>query len=395
MPVNYGGFGSEHQGAIYMGGLSGEVPNLPLAPEAWEALAREKLPPEAFDYVAGGAGSERAVRENLAAFHRWRLLPTVLTDVDERDLTVDLLGRKLPAPLLLAPVGVLSIVHREGELAVAQAANALGLPYVLSNAASHSLEEVAVAGGDEGPRWFQLYPSRDRDLNASLVHRAEDAGYEALVVTLDTKILGWRDRDLKRAYLPFFKGQGIANYLSDPVFRSRLDEPPEKDPASAAIRYAGLALDPTFSWKDLESLISSTRLPVLLKGVLRPEDALRAVDLGVRGIVVSNHGGRQVDGCLPSLEALPRVAASVGDRVPVLFDGGIRRGADVLIALALGARAVLVGRPYVWGLAVAGSDGVRTVIENLLAEVDLTLALCGLAKVADVQRNLVVPSGTH
>lgn len=390
MPGNYGGFGAEHQGGIYMGGLSGEVPTHPLDPDAWEAAAREKLSPAAYDYVAGGAGSERAVRENLAAFHRWRLVPRVLTNVEDRDLRIDLLGRTLPAPLILAPVGVLSIIHPDGELAVARAAASLQLPYVLSNAASHSLEEVARAGGAE-PRWFQLYPSRDREMNASFVRRAEAAGYEALVVTLDTKILGWRQRDLKRAYLPFFTGQGIANYVSDPVFRSRLDEPPEKDLASAAVRYVGVALDPTFAWPDLEALIASTRLPVLLKGVLRAEDARRAVDAGAKGVIVSNHGGRQVDGCIPSLEALPDVVAAAGDKIPVLFDGGIRRGADAVIALALGARAVLVGRPYAWGLAVSGEEGVRSVLETLLAELDLTFALCGLSRASDIDRQLVSP----
>ncbi len=342
--------------------------------------------------MAGSAGGERTARANVAAFDRWEIVPRVMTDVGQRSLAVELFGERLPAPVLLAPIGVLSLVHPEGELAAARAAAELGVPYVLSCASSHPIEEVAQAMGD-GRRWFQLYWSRDRELNASLVGRAERAGFSAIVVTLDTKILGWRERDLARGYLPFLRGEGVANYLSDPVFRSRLGRPPEEDPAGAAAQFLGLALDPTLAWPDLAHLRERTRLPIVLKGILRAEDAERAVAAGAAAVVVSNHGGRQVDGSVPALSVLPDVVRSVGGRVPVLFDSGLRRGADALKALALGARAVLLGRPYVWGLALDGVAGVRSVIERFLAEIDLTMGLSGCADLAGFDAGMLRPAG--
>ena len=364
--------GSQVQNAIY---VSGESP-WPISPEEWEARAAEALEPGPFDYIAGGAGSESTGRANLEAFARRRLRPRMLTGNREREISVDVLGTRSPAPFLLAPIGVLSIAHPEGELAVARAAASSGVPLVLSSAASHSLEEVAEAMGG-APRWFQLYWVNDGEVAISLVRRAEDNGYAALVVTLDTLTLGWRDRDLAKPYLPFVTGEGCAQFFSDPVFRSRLDRPPEDDVLAAA--GAMLATFPNLglTWDDLAWLRTQTQLPLLVKGVLTGEDAGRARDCGVDGIVVSNHGGRQVDGAVASLDALVEIREALGPDAVVLMDGGIRRGPDVLKALALGADAVLLGRPYAYGLAVGGQEGVETVIRNLMAETDLTLALVG------------------
>jgi isopentenyl diphosphate isomerase/L-lactate dehydrogenase-like FMN-dependent dehydrogenase len=303
--------------------------------------------------------------------------------VSERDLSTTVLGTEMPAPVMLAPVGVMSIVHEEAERAVARAARELGLTMVLSNAASTTMEDVANELGDS-PRWFQLYWPTNNDLAASFVSRAKDAGYSAIVVTLDTRLLAWRPRDLSRAYLPFLKGEGVANYLQDPVFRDALDKSPEEDLQAAIGHWATLFANPGLTWDDLAFLEDHTDLPILLKGVLHPDDARRAVDAGVNGLIVSNHGGRQVDGSIAALEALPEVVDAVPDDFPVLFDSGIRTGADVFKAIALGAKAVLVGRPYVWGLGLGGQQGVEQVLRSLLADFDLTLALSGYTKLSDV-----------
>ena len=361
--------GSQVQNEIYLTGQAA----WPIAPEDWEAKAREALDDEPYGYVAGGAGSERTMKANLEAFERVRLAPKLLTGNEQRNLSVELLGTHSPVPFLLAPIGVLSIVHPEGELAPAKAAAAAGVPFVLSSAASHSIEEIAAAMGD-APRWFQLYWVSDREVCASLVARAESAGYGAIVVTLDTLTLGWRDRDLRNAYLPFLAGEGIGQFTSDPVFRTRLTD---DEPLTAAATMLSMFPNLPLTWADLAWLRERTKLPLLVKGILRADDARRALDAGVDGIVVSNHGGRQVDGAIAALDALPAVRAEVGPDATVLMDGGIRRGSDVLKALALGANAVLLGRPYVWGLAVGGQEGVAQVIRYLEAELDITLALAG------------------
>jgi lactate 2-monooxygenase len=364
--------GSQVQNAIY---ASGESP-WPISPEAWEARAAEVLDPPAFDYIAGGAGSEATMRANLAAFERRRLRPRMLTGNAVRDISVEVVGTSSPAPFLLAPIGVLSIAHAEGEIAVARAAAASGIPLVVSSAASHSLEDIAVAMG-EAPRWFQLYWVNDREIALSLVGRATAAGYSALVVTLDTLTLGWRDRDLGRAYLPFVAGEGCAQFFSDPVFRSRLARAPELDVVTAAVTMLATFPHLGLTWDDVAWLRGETELPLLVKGVLTGEDARQARECGVDGVVVSNHGGRQVDGAIAAVDALVEVREAVGPDMTVLMDSGIRRGADVLKALALGADAVLLGRPYAYGLAVGGQEGVETVIRHLMAETDLTLALIG------------------
>jgi lactate 2-monooxygenase len=376
--------GSQVQNAIYLGGGS----EWPVSPDEWEERARETLAQGPFDYVAGGAGSESTVRANREAFERRRLRPRMLTGNVERGLSVEVLGLRSPAPFLLGPVGVLSIVHPDAELGVARASKATGVPMVLSSAASTSLEEVAAELG-EAPRWFQLYWWGDRELARSLVDRASAAGYGAIVVTLDTLTLGWRDRDLRNGYLPFLQGEGLAQFFSDPLFRERLDVPPEDDLQTASLMALAAFPNLGLAWSDLEWLRGRTDLPLVLKGILTAEDARLALEHGADGIVVSNHGGRQVDGAVASLDALVEVRNEVGPDATVLMDSGIRRGADVLKAMALGADAVLLGRLYAYGLAVGGAAGVEAVIRQLAAEVDLTLALAGGRSVRDLDTTFV------
>ncbi len=381
--------GPERELQIYALGLGGGKPSVPVPLDLLEQKAKEILAPRAYDYVAGGAGGEDTMRANREAFYRWRIVPRMLRDVSKRDLSVELLGARLPAPVLLGPVGVQEIVHGEADMASARAASSLGLPFVLSTMSSRSIEEVAQSAEKvaESPRWFQLYWGKNPELTASMVQRAERAGYSALVVTLDTHSLGWRERDLHHGYLPFMLGQGLANYFSDPVFRGLLAQPPEQNPMAAIQLWGSLFSNPALTWKDIGLLRQHTRVPIILKGILCAHDAARALEAGVDAVIVSNHGGRQVDGCIGALEALPDVVRELKGRVPVLFDSGIRRGADVLKALALGARAVLVGRLYMWGLAVAGEQGVRDVLLNLIADFDLTLALSGYTCCRELDRS--------
>ncbi len=384
--MDFGGYQTE----IYLAGMAGTAPALPVSMARLEEKAYEAMSPEARSYVAGGAGAEDTMRANLEAFRRWRLVPRVLRDVAARDLSTTLLGAVLPSPMLLAPVGVLGIVHPQGELAVARAASSLGVPVVLSTAASRSIEEVAEAAGD-GPRWFQLYWPADESLTASFLSRAEAAGYSAIVLTVDLDLLGWRPRDLGRAYLPFLHGEGIAHFTSDPVFAAGLDRPPDEDPTAAVMAWVPQNERSGRTWEDIPALRAQTSLPILVKGILHPDDARRAVDAGLSGVVVSNHGGRQVDGAIGALDALPGVVDAVAGEVPVLFDSGIRTGADAIKALALGANAVLLGRPYVWGLALAGEEGVRHAVRSLLADLDITLGLMGLRSPAELDRSMLAP----
>jgi isopentenyl diphosphate isomerase/L-lactate dehydrogenase-like FMN-dependent dehydrogenase len=306
----------------------------------------------------------------------------------ERDLSVEVLGTRSAAPFFLAPIGVLSIAHTDGELAPARAAAATGVPFILSSAASHSIEEVAEAMGD-APRWFQLYWINDRNVAASFVRRAAAAGFAAIVVTLDTPILGWRPRDLANAYLPFITGEGCAQFFSDPVFCGYLAKPPEEDLLTAAATMLATFPNLGLTWEDVAWLREQVELPLLVKGVLTAEDAVRARDRGIDGVVVSNHGGRQVDGAIASLDAFVEIREALGADATVLVDGGVRTGADVLKAMALGADAVLLGRPYAYGLAAGGQEGVEAVIRQLLAETDITLALLGGRSVRGLDRSFV------
>jgi L-lactate dehydrogenase (cytochrome) len=373
---------------IYARGLGGETPAIPVAVAELEQRAVEAMEPRAANYVGAGAGSEETMRANVEAFRRHRIVPRMLRDVAERDLSTTLLGTAMPAPLMLAPIGVQKIVHSDGELATARAAAAVGVPMIASTASHFSLEEIAEAGGD-APRWFQLYWPNDPALARSLVERAERAGYGAIVLTVDTFIPGWKPRDLQQAWLPFLEGTGVGNYFQDPVFRAALEKTPEEDPGAATGHFLGIQANPALNWDDLSQLREMTSLPILVKGIQHPDDAREAVRRGLDGIVVSNHGGRQVDGAIPSLDALPAIADAVGNDLTVLFDSGVRGGADALKALALGAAAVCLGRPYLWGLALGGQAGVEAVLKMVLAELDLTMALCGLARPGEIGPELL------
>ena len=408
------------QDEIYSAGILGRRPRTSTSAVGLQRQARRVMSRRAWAYVAGSAGSEVTDAANCGAFARWQLVPRVLRDVSRRDLSVELFGRRLPAPLLLAPIGVLSLAHRQADLAVARAAAARGIPFVFSNQASVAMEQTAAVMGQQ-PRWFQLYWSTEDALVESLLARAETARAEAVVVTLDMTMLGWRPRDLDLGSLPFARGEGIAQYTSDPVFRRLLaDAPAGRRPdritpqavaswLAVTRNYPGQLIDnlrsplpraavetflkiysrPSLTFHDLAWLRARTRLPIVLKGVLHPDDARRAVDHGIDGIVVSTHGGRQVDGSIAALDALPAVVSSVDGRIPVLLDSGVRTGADIVKALALGARAVLIGRPYVHGLAVDGQRGVESVIDRLVAELDLTLGLCGLTNIQDLDPTIL------
>ena len=378
------GPGQARQGETYMRGLQGQMPDLPFAVADLERLAREKLSDEAWAYIAGGAGREATIEANRAALDARKIVPRMAIDCARRDLSVSLFGKALPTPFLTCPIGVMSLAHPEADLAVARGAGAVGAPMIISNQASYPMEQIADCG--DGPKWFQLYWGRSDELVASLVGRAKKAGCEAIVITLDTTILGWRCRDLDLAHLPFLKGLGIAQYVSDPYFRSLLAEPPEKNMLAAAALFTQIFSDPSLSWEKLKTIRKHTDLPVLLKGIQHPDDARLAVEHGFDGVVVSNHGGRQVDGAVGSFAQLDACAEHVAGRIPVLFDSGIRTGADAFKALAHGADAVCVGRPWVYGLAAQGQAGVEAVLKNLIAELDLTMALSGCASIADIRR---------
>lgn len=407
----------DRQRAVYVSGAAGIRQTIPFDPALLEQRARAAMRPEAFAYIAGGAGQEDTMRYNTGDFNRWRIIPRMLRDVEKRDTSLTLFGRTLPAPFFLAPIGVLEMAHPEADLAVARAAGQLGIPYIFSNQASAPMENCAAAMQDT-PRFFQLYWSRSNDLVASFLQRAEACGCSGIVVTLDTTMLGWRTRDLELASLPFLKGMGIAQYTSDAVFRRLMEEPvdtPAPKPRitweairtliSANRKYpnsfwhnlrsgAGLKAVRTFiriysrpniTWADLPFLRENTRLPIILKGILHPDDARKALDYGVDGIYVSNHGGRQVDGAISTILALPRILEAVRDKAPVLIDSGFRGAADAFKALALGATAVGIGRPYCYALSIGGQAGVETLLTNWLADFELTMGLAGCKNIEEVR----------
>jgi lactate 2-monooxygenase len=417
--------GVRRQTQIYVDGVGGRRPHIPLDADRLEAAAKRRMRREAFAYVAAGAGNEHTVAANRAAFDRWRIVPRMLRDVERRDTSVELFGQRFPSPFLLAPVGVLELAHPAADCAVARAARDTGTPMVFSNQASKPMEGVARILGDT-PHWFQLYWSRSDELVASLAQRAERCGCRAIVITLDTTMLGWRSRDLEGAFLPFLHGKGIAQYTSDPVFKRLITENPPAAPEQqprpnlaslrtlieltraypdsfwrtllsgrgrAAVQsFTQMYSRPSLTWETLAFLRERTDLPILLKGILHPDDAARAVDEGINGVIVSNHGGRQVDGAVATLEALPGVVEAVDGRIPVLLDSGVRGGADIFKALALGARAVLIGRPYVYALAIAGRTGVREFLLNLAADFDLTMGLAGCRSLAEIGPDALMPS---
>ena len=413
------------QREIYLNGFAGKKFSVKVSFEKLERKARKKMSREAFAYIAGGAGAEATLQANRNAFDQWQIVPRMLNDVSQRDTSIELFGQRLPAPLLFAPVGVLEMVHAKADIAVAKAAARLQLPYIFSNQASRPMEACAEVMGNS-PRWFQLYWSKSNDLVLSFLQRAERCGCKALVVTLDTTLLGWRTRDLDVAYLPFLEGKGIAQYTSDPVFQKFLDEPDNSEPIKRKVtlqsvlglismvnnypgngffsklksgrplkavrKFVSIYSNPATTWNDLGFLRQNTRLPIILKGILHSDDARKALDAGMDGIIVSNHGGRQTDGSIATMDALPKIVEVVQNRIPVLLDSGVRGGADVVKALALGAKAVCVGRPYVYGLAAAGEQGVYEVMRNIMADFELTMALAGCKNIAEINREMLVRS---
>ena len=380
-------FGVGHQMQIYWQGREQGAPALPVSIERLRERAQAALTPEAFAYI-GGAGNEETMAANRADFSYWRIMPRMLTDISVRSLASTIHGQQTAAPFIVAPIGLHELYCAEGELPAARAAAVRKIPFTLSCQSSRTIEEVAQVMGNES-RFFQLYWSRDRELTRSFLRRVEATGYTALVVTLDTRLLGWRPRDLDLGHNPFLLGKGIANYTSDPVFRAALSRPPEEDITAAVRHFLTVFNDLTITWEDLAWLRQATRLPITIKGILRPDDARRAVASGVEGLIVSNHGGRQVDGSISAIAALPGIVEAVGGKIEIGLDSGIRSGADAVKALALGASYVGLGRPCVYGLAAAGETGVGWVLDNFAAELDLTMALAGCVTPAQLTRDLL------
>jgi len=359
------------------------TPARPINVFEYQTLANQQLPQMARDYYASGAWDEITLRDNCAAFERYKLRPRMLVDVSHRDLSTQILGQSLQLPILIAPMAFQCLADPQGEIATAKAAAKLGSVMVLSTLATKSIEDVASVR-NQTPQWFQLYVHRDRGLTKALVERAQAAGFQALCLTVDAPVLGKRERDTHNQFvLP--PGMALANLSTLKDL-----EIPYKSGESGLFAYVLEQFNPALTWADLEWLQSLSPLPLVVKGILRGDDAVRAVEHGARGVIVSNHGGRQLDGAIASIDALSEVVAAVGDKADVLVDGGIRRGTDVLKALALGAKAVLLGRPVLWGLAVGGEVGVQHLIELLRDELDLAMALSGCAKLQDIDPSLVV-----
>lgn len=378
-------FGPEIQGGVYLRGLGGAKPEIPTSFPGLEAAAKAKMSRQAWAYTAGAAGLESSMDANRAAFARYPIAPRMLGGAGQRDLSCEMFGVKVAAPLFSSPIGVLEMMHPEADLAVARAMASLNLAMMISSQASTPMEKIAEANGD-GPRFFQLYWGKSDAIAESFVKRAEAIGCKAIFITLDTTVLGWRPRDLDLGFLPFLRAQGIAQYTSDPVFRAMLPAPPEENPMAAAVTFTQVFSDPGLDWARIAKIRSWTKLPVVLKGIMRADDAAKAVAEGYDGVMVSNHGGRQVDGGIGALDALSEVLPAVNGKAAVYFDSGVRCGADAFKALALGAHAVGIGRPYAYGLVIDGENGVKTVMEYLTGELDLTMALMGTRTIAEIDR---------
>jgi lactate 2-monooxygenase len=376
----------DYQNEIYFAGLSGNQPRFPIRFEELEAKAHAVLSKSLVSYVAGGCGNERTQDANVSAFDHWGLIPRMFVGAKQRDLSIELFGMRLPSPLFMSPIGVIGLCAADGhgDIATARAASKITVPMIASTLTVDPLEHVAKELGTT-PGFFQLYTPTDRGLAESLVHRAEMAGFSAIVITLDTWLTGWRPRDLSAANFPQLRGLCLANYFADPHFRAMLAKPPESDLQAATMQWARIFGNP-LTWDDLPWLRSLTKLPLLVKGICHPDDARRAIDGGVDGIYCSNHGGRQANGGIAAIDLLPAVVGAAG-KIPVLFDSGIRTGVDIIKALALGAHAVGVGRPYAYGLAVGGVDGIVHVLRCLLAEADLYMAVDGYPNLAALRAN--------
>ncbi|OBT65504.1 hypothetical protein VE03_05009 [Pseudogymnoascus sp. 23342-1-I1] len=390
---NYGSY----QQKIYLDGLKGNRPILTTDPHKWEAAAKAVLPATSYGYIAGAAGAGETMDANRLAFRKWSIIPRMLQDNTIRDLSIELFGSKYSSPILVAPVGVNKIFHHEGECAAARAAANCSVPYIMSTASSTPPEEIAEASGS-GPRWFQLYwpPNKDNEITLSMLSRAKSAGFTTLVVTLDLWALSWRPKDLDNAYVPFYLGIGDAIGLSDPVFQKKWKEGPGKgksvqdDFQNACMGWEKTVFSgQSHTWEDIKFLKDHWDGPIVLKGIQSAYDAELAVKAGVQGIVVSNHGGRQYDGAVGSLRVLPAIVDAVGDKLTVLFDSGIRTGADIMKALALGAKAVLVGRPIFYGLAVSGEAGAEHVLRCILADLDMNMGLVGLKNLKQLSRMIL------
>lgn len=380
---------ADHQLGLYFAGLAGQFPEFPVSSQGWADAAQSALDPALWDYVVGGAGNEHTQDGNITAFNDVGIWPRMLRGAAERDQSIELFGMSLPTPLFMAPVGVIGILAEDqhGDIAAAKAAASTGIPMIGSTLMQDPLELVAPHSGAT-PGFFQLYTPNNRELAESFVARAEAAGYQAIVVTLDTWTLGYRPRDLQHGIFPQLRGACLANYLSDPVFRDLLEKAPEDDLGAAVTLWAGLFGNPGLTWDDLAWLRGLTDLPILLKGLCHPDDVRRAKDAGMDGIYCSNHGGRQA-ASTPALYCLPGVVEAA-DGLPVLFDSGVRSGPDIVKALALGATAVGVGRPYAYGAAFGGEAGIVHVLNLLLAEMDLTMGLNGYATLADLTPEVLV-----
>jgi lactate 2-monooxygenase len=382
----------DYQMEIYRAGLNGRLPKLPVDFRGLEARAHAAMPPGVVSYVAGGCGNEHTQNINVSAFERWGLIPRMFVGAAKRDMSINLFGMQLPTPIFMSPIGVIGMCAQDGhgDIATAKAARKLGVPMVASTLSNDPLEEVASEFG-ETPGFFQLYTPTDRELAESLVHRAEAAGFKGIVVTLDTWVTGWRPRDLNQSNFPQLRGHALGNYFSDPVFRGSLAEPPEKDLPAAIMQWGKIFGNP-LNWDDLPWLRSLTKLPLIMKGICHPDDARRAIDAGVDGIYCSNHGGRQANGGIAAVDLLPGIVKASGS-TPVLFDSGIRSGTDVIKALALGATAVGIGRPYAYGLALDGVEGIVHVLRCILAEADLLMAVDGYPSVADLHPSSLMAAG--
>lgn len=387
----YGAFQTE----IYKDGiLNNRLPIVTTDPNKLEQQARQHLGARSFNYIAGGAGEKATMDANRLAFRQWKMIPRMLRPTTHRDLRVEIFGQKFESPLLIAPVGVQTIFHHDKELGVAEIAREIGLPYILSTASSSPIEEVAKANGD-GTRWYQLYWPQDHEITKSLLHRAKTNGFKVLIITLDTWALAWRPADLDNAYVPFALGIGDENGFADPAFRAKFaklydNKTPEDDIFLASRQWeADVFSGAAHTWEDLELIKAEWDGPIVLKGIQHVEDAKKAAEMGMHGIVVSNHGGRQLDGAIGSLEVLPEIVEAVGDKLTVLFDSGIRTGVDVVKALCLGAKGVLIGRPFVYGLAIGGKLGARDVLKGILADLDQSMGLAGIKTIADCNRSMI------
>lgn len=381
--------GLDAQLKMYAQSLTGKSTwDWPVSIEDWRAQARATLADGPWGYLEGGAGAEQTMKNNRTAFDQWRIRPRMLRNVADRDLQVELFGKTFATPYFLAPIGVQSILHSDAESASAKAAAAMHIPFITSTVSSVDLETLARdANGVE--RWFQLYPGRDPAIVRSFLRRAEAAGYTAIVVTVDTTMLGWRETDLRNLYLPFLFAEGVANFFTDSAFRARLKETPEQNRPAAVQEFLSVYVNPAFTWDDLADIRQQTQLPLLVKGLTHVDDVQQAIALGADGVVLSNHGGRQVDGAISSLDALIEVRQHIGPDFPLLLDSGIRHAADALKAIALGANAVLIGRPYGYALAVGGQAGVQELLSQWVAELDLQLALSGFSAIRDLDTTYV------